>query len=252
MMRVLVVDDNPVNQDLFARQLGRLGYEFDTADNGEDALIKLATHTYDVVLADLQMPRMDGYELLRRIRANARNATAQVPVIAVSAHDASHSPVARGFDDYLVKPVAKTLLDARIRAVVGEPNVPDEPAVEPLKSTNTILNVAALLDLIGNDRSLAKVLLVEFRQQIAEATPDWQMYVETPQAENARQLAHRLKSSALSVGAFHYGEVCKTLEHQCQNAPHAIEPALRELIAAGALTSQAIDAWLSEHNTEDQ
>lgn len=114
---VLVVDDNGSNRDLLARRLVREGHRADTAEDGHRALEMAAATPYDLILLDLMMPGISGYEVLLRLKG--RPQTAQVPVIMISAlteMDSIVRCIEAGADDYLPKPVDNTLLTARIGA----------------------------------------------------------------------------------------------------------------------------------------
>lgn len=118
---ILVADDEPDNVDVVAETLEYHGVTVRTAANGEEALDILKSFVPDLVLLDLSMPKMDGWETRRHIKSNP--ATAAIPVVALSAH-AMHGDKARalevGFDGYLTKPVTiATLLDD-IRAALAE------------------------------------------------------------------------------------------------------------------------------------
>jgi CheY-like chemotaxis protein len=109
--RVLVVEDNPVNRRLVVVLLERAGYEVITAENGAEALERLAAETVHVVLMDVQMPVLDGLEATRRIRATP--ALAPLPVVALTAHALAsdrHACLAAGMNDYLSKPVDRDAL----------------------------------------------------------------------------------------------------------------------------------------------
>ncbi len=126
-MRILVVDDLALNRDLLARRIQRLGHEPGMAVNGRDALEKLEQEDWDLVLLDITMPEMDGYEALRRIRASP--ATAQLPVVMVSAIDESESVVRcleLGADDYLPKPFNPLVLQARIASSLAKKRLQDQ------------------------------------------------------------------------------------------------------------------------------
>ena len=112
---ILVVDDNPENRDMLSRRLERLGHDVAVAAGGRDALDLLATRHVDVVLLDVMMPEMDGFEVLTRLRADS--ATRDLPVIMLSALDeigAAVRCIEMGADDYLTKPIDAVLLRARI------------------------------------------------------------------------------------------------------------------------------------------
>jgi adenylate cyclase len=114
---ILVVDDNSTNRDILARRLIKLGYGVSTAVHGREALEFLAEQRFDLVLLDIMMPIMNGYQVLDRMKSDAvlRN----IPVIVLSASDEMQSAVRsiqRGAEDYLAKPFDPVLLKARIRS----------------------------------------------------------------------------------------------------------------------------------------
>jgi len=115
--RILIVDDEPFNRDVLAQELELLDHETVAAINGRDALDRLAGDAVDLILLDIMMPEMDGFEVLRRLKADAR--LRHVPVIMISALDDIDSVVrcvALGAEDYLPKPFDPVLLKARLGA----------------------------------------------------------------------------------------------------------------------------------------
>jgi two-component system OmpR family response regulator len=116
-MRVLVVEDDPDLQGQLAASLAREGYAVDRAADGEEGEFLGATETYDVVVLDLGLPRLDGLSVLRRWR----EAGNLVPVLILTARDAWHEKVQgidAGADDYLAKPFRMEELLARVRALI--------------------------------------------------------------------------------------------------------------------------------------
>src|SRR5262249_19923568 len=117
--RILVVDDEPDISVILVVALRRAGYQVATAQDGADALAKLAASVPDVVLLDVMMPGMDGFETLRRIRTNP--ATARLPVIMLTARAQLADRMAgfeRGADDYVPKPFEPAELVARVGALL--------------------------------------------------------------------------------------------------------------------------------------
>lgn len=114
--RVLIVDDDPLSRELLRDCLEPLGVDILQARDGVEALHIMERVKPQLMLVDIQMPRMDGFELLRRVRAD--KATASVAVLAVSAFamagDAERA-LARGFDHYITKPVAMSKLRQLVR-----------------------------------------------------------------------------------------------------------------------------------------
>ena len=123
---VLVVDDIEANRDVLSRRLKRQGYTVATAGNGRQALESLRAATFDLVLLDIMMPEMDGYEVLRRLKAD--EALRYIPVIVISALSELESVVRcieMGAEDYLPKPFDPTLLKARIGACLEKKRARD-------------------------------------------------------------------------------------------------------------------------------
>lgn len=125
--RILVVDDNAANRDMLSRRLEREGCWVDTAGNGLEALDKLRSGSFDLVLLDIVMPELDGFAVLQRIRAEPR--WKEVAVIMISALDEIKSVVRcieMGAEDYLPKPFDPVLLRARIGAILDRKRLRDE------------------------------------------------------------------------------------------------------------------------------
>ena len=120
MKKILVVDDNPVSRELIREVLEDTHQRVLEAGNGEEALEKVLQEEPDIILLDIQMPALDGYEVLRRIRANPR--VAALPVIAVTAfamQEDCEKALAVGFDDFVTKPVDIASLRSKIRTLLG-------------------------------------------------------------------------------------------------------------------------------------
>ena len=127
---LLVVDDDATNRDVLSRRLVRQGHEVRTASNGPDALRLMRESAFDVVLLDIMMPDMDGYEVLGHIKTDHR--LQHIPVIMISALHEVQSVVRcieAGAEDYLAKPFNPTLLRARIGACLEKKRSHDRESV---------------------------------------------------------------------------------------------------------------------------
>ena len=125
--RVLVVDDTPHNVKLLADLLGARGYAVQTAQTGEQALALIAAEAPDIVLLDVMMPGLSGYDVCRRLRENA--ATALLPIVLVTALDAKEERIKgieAGADDFLSKPINQPELFARVRSLLRVKHLQDE------------------------------------------------------------------------------------------------------------------------------
>jgi class 3 adenylate cyclase/CheY-like chemotaxis protein len=125
--KLLVVDDDEANRDMLSRRLERLGYEVAVAEDGRAALRQIAEAPFDLILLDIVMPELDGYEVLLRLKSD--EALRHVPVIVLSASDELDSAVRciqLGAEDYLPKPIDAVLLRARIGACLEKKRLHDQ------------------------------------------------------------------------------------------------------------------------------
>ena len=117
-LRILLTEDNPVNQKLALRLLERMGYQADLAQNGLEAIDAVARSTYDVVLMDVQMPELDGLEATRRIRSRWPGAGPHIVAMTANALEGDREAcLAAGMDDYVAKPIRPEVLAEALRAV---------------------------------------------------------------------------------------------------------------------------------------
>jgi CheY-like chemotaxis protein len=127
MSDILIVEDNPVNQKLIAFLLARAGYSYEVADNGADALQRLDKTTFKLVLMDMMMPVMNGYDATKAIRANPK--TKHVPVIALTANALKGEDDkcrAAGCSDYLAKPYSKDQILNAISTLIRQSEAQDQ------------------------------------------------------------------------------------------------------------------------------
>jgi two-component system, cell cycle response regulator DivK len=120
MPKILLVEDNEMNRDMLSRRLLRRGYEVVMAVDGQQGVDLAGSIAPDLILMDMSLPVIDGWEATRRIKAN--DATKKIPVIALTAHAMSgdrEQALAAGCDDYDVKPIDLARLLPKIEKFVG-------------------------------------------------------------------------------------------------------------------------------------
>ncbi|HEX5927427.1 MAG TPA: response regulator transcription factor [Baekduia sp.] len=172
-MRVLVVDDEVAVRTSLQRALGLERYEVDLAEDGHEALERVAAARYDAIVLDVSMPLLDGLEACRRMRA----AGDRTPVLMLTARDAVDDRVAgldAGADDYLVKPFALRELQARLRALLRRIDGPtDELRFGDLRlepATRDVWRGERRLDLSRTEYALLELFLRHPRQVLERST----------------------------------------------------------------------------------
>ena len=222
-IKILLVEDNEINQQVANELLCQMGLEVDIAENGIEALKMLEEAEYGMVLMDVQMPVMDGYEATRRIRSNPR--WSNLPVVAMTAHAmTAHRLKANrcGMNDQINKPVNPHELLAIIAKYV---NIKGLPAPAPGKSVNEFENTEDLSwpDLPGITRAeglsrmngkhdLYKKILLQFRASHVDTIDDLETAISMGDDMTACRLAHTVKGGATNIGAVELAVVAAELE----------------------------------------
>jgi signal transduction histidine kinase/HPt (histidine-containing phosphotransfer) domain-containing protein/ActR/RegA family two-component response regulator len=212
-VRLLVVDDHPVNRDVLVRQLGLFGLAADTAEEGSEALEAWAPGRYAAVLADLHMPGMDGFELTRRLRAReAENGAARTPIVAVTANamrGEEERCLAAGMDAYLAKPVAIDRLRATLERWLA---IGDGAMAAPSAGAGAAIDRNVLASWLGDDRDGVEELLRKFRDSAIESEQAINAAWRAADLAGLAAAAHRLKGAAQAVGAARLGTAADGLE----------------------------------------
>ncbi|AZQ50757.1 response regulator [Burkholderia cenocepacia] len=244
--RVLLVEDNVVNQQIALAMLEDTAYQVDVADDGEQALKRLADDGFDVVLMDCQMPKLDGFEATRQLRRREAEAGApRMPVIALTANALSGDRercLAAGMDDYLGKPFRRdALLQMLARHVGGAACAPatDSDAATPGADIDTrpeagggvapdpdddasVIDHKALDALRALQRPGRPDVLTRIIDQFTADAPrlirDMHAAVEAGDADALKLAAHTLKSSSANVGAHLLSARCREIEQLARAA----------------------------------
>ncbi|MBO9746538.1 response regulator [Xanthomonas phaseoli pv. dieffenbachiae] len=228
-VRILLVEDNPVNLLVAQKLLAVLGFEADTATDGEAALARMESTRYDMVFMDCQMPVLDGYAATRRWRAmETESGGRPVPIVAMTANAMAGDRercLAAGMDDYLSKPVAREQLDAclqrwlpRQALLPGPSNAGQAPHDPESASAAAQARALPILDnsVIDELYDVAGADTITILQLFLEDAP---LIIEQLEAAAAnrdsmqlRDLAHTLKSSSANVGAQAVSNAARRIE----------------------------------------
>ncbi len=239
-LRVLLAEDNVVNQRVAVLLLERLGYRADVVGNGVEALAALAERPYDVVLMDVQMPVMDGLQATRRLRAELP-ADRQPRVVAMTANAMAEDReqcLAAGMDDYLAKPVRRDELAAALSRVTGlvEEDVAPEPEPEPEPVVDGAVDTSVLLSLVSRlgERGPAVLerLLGTWEGETTKRLDELQVAVGAGDAEAVSRVAHSVRGGSASLGAVHLAEVCGDVETRLRAGEQVDLPEAQERIRA--------------------
>ncbi len=227
---ILVAEDNEINQQVIRRQLALLGFASEVAGDGRNALNRWKTGEYALLLTDLHMPHMDGYELTAAIRAEEKTGTSHTPIIALTANalkDEKENCKVAGMDDYLSKPVRLDNLKAMLEKWMPATS-PGRIASQVEVATERPVDVRVLQDLIGNDAAVINDFLQDFSARSVSIAAELNTDYAAGRLVEVGETAHQLKSSARCIGALKLGELCEQIEHTCNTGESA---ALAELIS---------------------
>ncbi len=214
-LRVLVAEDNEVNQELAQRLLQKRGHSVVVAANGREALAELdKAPAFDLVLMDLQMPELGGLEATALIRQREKQTGAHLPIIALTAHAMKgdrEACLAAGMDAYISKPLRSDKLYELIESLMslspnGTRQVPGPPNGEP------VFSLEEALGLVEGDRQLLAQLCERFQEQTPKLLTELREAVVRRDGPALQRAAHKLKGSVASFGAKAAQETALALE----------------------------------------
>jgi CheY-like chemotaxis protein/HPt (histidine-containing phosphotransfer) domain-containing protein len=247
VLRVLLAEDNKINQQFVRALLRKAGHAVDTVENGRQAVDAVRRGAYDVVLMDVQMPELDGVQATRQIRA-LDSAKSGIPIIAVTAHamtGAREQYLAAGMDDYVTKPVKPDVLLSKLADIAL--------AVKPRGGSAAAMDATAELDIARLD-GIATMLeptdLVELvGMYFAETEERLSRIRERSTGGDLAALAreaHTLIGVAGNLGAMRVENLAREVERACKagEATEAVRLAA-ELVRADGAANTALRAWLA-------
>ncbi|MCB1984577.1 MAG: response regulator [Burkholderiales bacterium] len=266
---ILVAEDNEINQKVIMQQLNLLGYAADIANDGREALGRWQNCDYGLVLTDLHMPEIDGFELTKNIR-QLESGKKHIPIVALTANalkgEKEHCLDA-GMDDYLSKPVQLEDLRVTLEKYLKVNKPAEEDGTQSEKAdTSSIkagvetngeaaevpVDVRKLEELIGDDPETIKEMLQDYRLNSAKTAEELRAAYQAGQLATAGSIAHKLKSSSRSVGAMKLGELCAGMETAGKsNDQKTLDALLPEFDAELSQVDAYLDVFLARDVTTE-
>jgi EAL domain-containing protein (putative c-di-GMP-specific phosphodiesterase class I)/signal transduction histidine kinase/DNA-binding response OmpR family regulator len=251
--RILVAEDNLINQELMTAQLSLLGYQADYADNGALALECWQRGGYDLLLTDIRMPEMNGYELVRKIRMLEQDSGGRAPLIAITANALEHDVkkcYAVGVDDVIAKPVDLDVLRSALDKWTPVDRVQTAPKAVVgnfALSTDDSIDFDVLNQATGNNPGLHRSLLESFREALADEIDNIQQAFAWKNGEQIAEYAHKLKSSSRSLGITGLAQSCEQIETAARsNAWDELEKRMPGFLRLSAAATESINAFTGE------
>ena len=238
--RVLLVEDNEINQQVAQEMLEKAGLVVSIAGNGKEAVEKVKTETYDAVLMDIQMPVMGGFEATLEIRKHGR--FKDLPIIAMTAHAMAgdrEKSLEAGMNDHVTKPIdPEELFSALVRWIkpgarkISEDRcgfvTPADKEEDILPSELPGISITSGLSRVGGNKPLYAKLLCKFREGQQNAVPEIRAALRSGDVETAGRLAHTVKGVSGNLGAESLYRAAAELEKAIKEGGKSIDPPLTQ------------------------
>jgi PAS domain S-box-containing protein len=259
--RILVAEDNVINQEVAVGILNKLGLCADVVSDGNAALRALETASYELVLMDVQMPQLDGLTATRIIRdPNSPVRNHNVPVIAMTAYAMQgdrEKCINAGMDDYVAKPIMINMLaqvletwlpgDSAAPGGPHKPAVPRPAAPVAASDTSMIFDRAGVMERLMGDEALASKLVAGFLYYIPMQVEMLRTCINAGDISGVEHQAHSIKGAALNVGATSLGAVAFGMEKTARSGNmDAVKSCMLELERALAFLKQAMEKELGK------
>lgn len=240
-LRILLAEDNLVNQKVAARLLERLGHTCQIVDNGVALLERWRTGVWDVLLIDLQMPEMDGETAIRLLREEERSRPGPTqPAVAMTAHAMQGDKercLNMGFDGYIAKPISQERLAEEIARLLEHH---DDSFVFP--------DEARLLKQCAGDPALVQELLALFGEGLEEAMKTLTRAIDSDDREALRRTAHKLRGEAVTLDFWLLARQLQALESEAHTQDRQQLATLNQRLQ---MESQRLMAWLTARGVNE-
>jgi CheY-like chemotaxis protein/HPt (histidine-containing phosphotransfer) domain-containing protein len=234
-VKVLLAEDNLINQRVAVEILKRVGIEAETAETGAIAVERVSANRYDLVLMDVQMPELDGLAATEAIRKQVGDR--ETPIIAMTAHAMQGDRercLEAGMDDYVAKPIDREALIATIKRHLRPRRAAPREA-EPARGADSAdhsgLDVSDGVARLGGDLELYRTILRMYCDDYRDFCAGLQQLVSVGEYEKARLKAHDLKGASGNVSATVVHQLARELEQACHKGDRALIAELSDRLA---------------------
>jgi signal transduction histidine kinase/response regulator of citrate/malate metabolism/HPt (histidine-containing phosphotransfer) domain-containing protein len=236
--KVLIAEDNPINQKVALLQLKRMGYSADLAANGFEVLAALERVPYDIILMDCQMPGMDGYTATRRIREIYQRPIRIIAMTANAMAGDREKSLEAGMDDHLGKPVCADQLEK----VLGQWTVP--PRADTGEKPPAAVDLSRLAEITADDPVMLRRIAADYLEQAEEILAHISLAIERRDPAEIHRLAHKLGGSSSSCGMVALIEPLARLERMGD----CFQPVLAtDLLQQATRSLQQVRRFLAKH-----
>jgi two-component system sensor histidine kinase BarA len=248
--KILVVDDDALNQRMMKVLLTREGYQVDVAPSGFAALDAVKLQQYDVVFMDLQMPDMDGIETSHRIREweNGGRHTYIVALTASYLPEKGQELFEAGIDNYISKPFELEHIQRLLKySIHARRDISDQPILlEPKMFSDKILDIEKGIEQVGGDRETYKELLSDFVQELPDRLKFMQCSFAKKDFEKLSRAAHNLNGIAANLGALQLSDYARKLDKQSNDGyTESLADLLREIQFIGSKLLETSNNFLA-------
>ena len=253
-LRILLAEDSYANQRLAVGLLSKWGHDVTVANNGREAVTKLEEEPFDLVLMDVQMPEMDGYQATAVIRERETRTGKRVPIVAMTAHAMKgdrEECLAAGMDDYVSKPIRRSELRRALEEINSRSAKVTESETANVSlsaETSTTLDWNTALESAGGDRDLLREVLAAMIEECPRCVDQLECAIRESDAALLQRAAHTVKGSLRIFGTTRTGELAQLLETMgqsgCCDGADDLLPSLRH--AVEQVVQEVRDNVLSE------
>lgn len=253
--RILLAEDNEMNQMLARRVFEKWNFHLEIANNGKIAVDRLAKEHFDLVLMDVQMPEMDGYEATQYIRTKLPKDKSSVPIIAMTAHaivGEAEKCISLGMNDYISKPFNRSVLYEKICTLLKQPVTDvgndEEPVTKPVASG--LIDLSYLTELAEGSEEFIQRMIRAFLVQTPQLIDQMKQGASTGNWQEVRAAAHKMKPSMDFIGIHSLKAVVAAIENDAHDGKNLdkIPTMIAEVDTVCEKAMQELEAMLpTEH-----